>query len=45
MRAIAHEHRVRVYDLGRPACFGVYLDVLEPGTVRLGDTVTREGES
>ncbi|MFF8874600.1 MOSC domain-containing protein [Streptomyces massasporeus] len=45
MRAIAHEHRVPVYDLGRPACFGVYLDVLEPGTVRLGDTVTREDES
>ncbi|MEU9229378.1 MOSC domain-containing protein [Streptomyces massasporeus] len=39
MRAIAHEHRVPVYDLGRLACFGVYLDVLEPGRVRLGDTV------
>ncbi|MFG2811197.1 MOSC domain-containing protein [Streptomyces massasporeus] len=41
MRAIAREHRIPVYDLGRLACFGVYLDVLEPGTVRLDDTVTR----
>ncbi|MFI2645309.1 MOSC domain-containing protein [Streptomyces sp. NPDC018610] len=40
MRAVAREHRVPVLDLGRLACLGVYLDVLEPGTVRLGDPVT-----
>jgi uncharacterized protein YcbX len=45
MRAIAREHRVPVFDLGRLACFGLYLDVLEPGSIRLGDTVTREDES
>jgi uncharacterized protein YcbX len=45
MRAIAREHRVPVFDLGRPACFGLYLDVLEPGSIRLGDTITREDES
>ncbi|MEU1916586.1 MOSC domain-containing protein [Streptomyces massasporeus] len=45
MRAIAREHRVPVYDLGRLACFGVYLDVLEPGAVRLGAAVTQEDES
>ncbi|MCX3292402.1 MOSC domain-containing protein [Streptomyces sp. NEAU-H22] len=44
MRAIAREHRVRVRELGRLACLGVYLDVLEPGTVRRGDTVTREDQ-
>ncbi|WP_327312084.1 MOSC domain-containing protein [Streptomyces sp. NBC_01235] len=42
MRAVAREHRIPVFDLGRLACFGVYLDVLEPGTVRLGDQVTRQ---
>ncbi|MCL6667887.1 MOSC domain-containing protein [Streptomyces panaciradicis] len=45
MRAIAREHRIPVFDLGRLACLGVYLDVLEPGTVRLGDTLTRQDES
>ncbi|MDR3083051.1 MAG: MOSC domain-containing protein [Streptomyces sp.] len=40
MRAIASEHRIPVFDLGRLACLGVYLDVLEPGTVRLGDPIT-----
>ncbi|MFI1767785.1 MOSC domain-containing protein [Streptomyces sp. NPDC020800] len=40
MRVIAREHRVPVFDLGRLACFGVYLDVLEPGPVRLGDSIT-----
>ncbi|MBD0742236.1 MOSC domain-containing protein [Streptomyces sp. CBMA152] len=45
MRAIAREHRVPVFDLGRLACFGVYLDVLEPGTVRLGDSITRQNGS
>ncbi|MGW3495253.1 MOSC domain-containing protein [Streptomyces sp. NPDC001020] len=42
MRTIAREHRTPVFDLGRLACLGVYLDVLEPGTVRLGDPVARE---
>jgi uncharacterized protein YcbX len=39
-RAVAREHRIPAFDVGRPACLGVYLDVLEPGTVRLGDPVT-----
>ncbi|BBC35348.1 hypothetical protein SGFS_066420 [Streptomyces graminofaciens] len=43
MRAVAREHRVPVHDLGRLSCVGVYLDVLEPGTVRVGDTFAREG--
>lgn len=42
MRAIAREHRIPVFDLGRLACLGVYLDVLEPGTIRLGDPITRQ---
>ncbi|WP_458248257.1 MOSC domain-containing protein [Streptomyces sp. MAI_2237] len=42
MRAIAREHRLPVFDLGRLACLGMYLDVLEPGTIRLGDTITRQ---
>ncbi|WP_239015500.1 MOSC domain-containing protein [Streptomyces sp. CdTB01] len=45
MRVIAREHRIPVFDLGRLACLGVYLDVLEPGTVRLGDTLTRQDDS
>ncbi|MFC8428366.1 MOSC domain-containing protein [Streptomyces sp. NPDC057253] len=40
MRAVAREHRVPVFDLGRLSCLGVYLDVLEAGTVRVGDTTT-----
>jgi uncharacterized protein len=40
MRTVAREHRVPVFDLGRLSCVGVYLEVLEPGTVRLGDPVT-----
>ncbi len=40
MRAVAREHRVQVLSLGRLSCLGVYLDVLEPGTVQLGDAVT-----
>ncbi|MFF3001061.1 MOSC domain-containing protein [Streptomyces sp. NPDC057950] len=42
MRAIAREHRTPVLGLGRLACLGVYLDVLEPGTIRLGDTIARQ---
>ncbi|GGL01869.1 MOSC domain-containing protein [Streptomyces flaveus] len=45
MRAVAREHRIPVFDLGRLSCVGVYLDVLEPGTVRIGDSVTRLGNS
>ncbi|WP_055586491.1 MOSC domain-containing protein [Streptacidiphilus griseoplanus] len=37
MRAVAREHRIPVLDLGRLSCVGVYLEVLEPGTVRVGD--------
>ncbi|MFG2949648.1 MOSC domain-containing protein [Streptomyces adustus] len=40
MRAVARAHRVPVFDLGRLSCLGVYLDVLEAGTVKLGDTIT-----
>ncbi|MFI6407610.1 MOSC domain-containing protein [Streptomyces sp. NPDC050548] len=40
MRAVAREHRVPVFDLGRLSCLGVYLDVLEAGTVRVGDPIT-----
>ena len=40
MRAVARTHRIPVLDLGRLSCVGVYLDVLEPGTVRVGDRVT-----
>ncbi|THA51443.1 MOSC domain-containing protein [Streptomyces sp. A1136] len=43
MRAVARDHRIPVFDLGRLSCVGVYLDVLEPGTVRLGDPVVRAG--
>ncbi|MFF3516657.1 hypothetical protein [Streptomyces sp. NPDC002573] len=42
MRTISREHRIPVFDLGRLACLGVYLDVLEPGMVRTGDPVTRQ---
>lgn len=45
MRAVAREHRIPVFDQGRLSCVGVYLDVLEPGTVRIGDSVTRLGNS
>ncbi|MYR87559.1 MOSC domain-containing protein [Streptomyces sp. SID685] len=40
MRTVAREHRVPVLTLGPLSCVGVYLDVLEPGTVRTGDPVT-----
>jgi uncharacterized protein YcbX len=40
MRTIAREHRVPVLHLGRLSCLGVYLEVLEPGTVSVGDPVT-----
>ncbi|MEW2269053.1 MOSC domain-containing protein [Streptomyces griseofuscus] len=40
MRTVAREHRVPVLTLGPLSCVGVYLDVLEPGTVRTGDAVT-----
>ncbi|MGW2048267.1 MOSC domain-containing protein [Streptomyces sp. NPDC001858] len=40
MRAVARAHRVPVFDLGRLSCVGVYLDVLEPGAVRVGDSIS-----
>ncbi len=40
MRTVAREHRVPVLTLGPLSCVGVYLDVLQPGTVRKGDPVT-----
>lgn len=45
MRTVAREHRIPVFDLGLACRVGVYLDVLEPGTVRIGDPVTRLGSS
>jgi len=42
MRAVAREHRIPVFDLGRLSCLGVYLDVLESGTVRVGDPIALE---
>ncbi|MFE7171230.1 MOSC domain-containing protein [Streptomyces sp. NPDC057616] len=42
MRAVAREHRVPVFDLGRLSCLGVYLEVLEAGTVQVGDVITVE---
>ena len=41
----AAEVTTLVFDLGRLSCVGVYLDVLEPGTVRICDSVTRLGSS
>ncbi|MEU6380417.1 MOSC domain-containing protein [Streptomyces sp. NPDC046909] len=40
MRTVAREHRIPVLDLGRLSCVGVYLEVLEPGAVRVGAPVT-----
>lgn len=40
MRAVARDHRIPVFDLGRLSCLGVYPAVLEAGTVRVGDGVT-----
>jgi uncharacterized protein YcbX len=40
MRAVARCHRVGVLGAERLACVGVYLDVVEPGRVRVGDAVT-----
>jgi uncharacterized protein YcbX len=45
MRAVARDHRIPVFDLGRLSCLGVYLDVLEAGTVRVGDSVTSQEAS
>ncbi|MEU3619917.1 MOSC domain-containing protein [Streptomyces sp. NPDC006872] len=40
MRAVARDHRIPVFDLGRLSCVGVYLEVLESGTVRVGDSIS-----
>ena len=42
MRAVAREHRVPVLTLGRLSCVGVYLDILEPGLIRVGDSVAQD---
>ncbi|OQR59677.1 MOSC domain-containing protein [Streptomyces maremycinicus] len=42
MRAVARVHRVPVFDLGRLSCLGAYLDVLQAGTVRVGDAISLE---
>ncbi|MEU9958618.1 hypothetical protein [Streptomyces sp. NPDC050982] len=44
MRAVARDHRIPVFDLGRLSCLGVYLDVLEAGTVRV-DVITLQEAS
>jgi hypothetical protein len=33
----------RLNAASRLSCLGIYLDVLEPGTVRVGDSVTHSG--
>ncbi len=43
MQAVARAHRVPVLSLGRLSCVGVYLEVVEPGTVAVGDAVTLPG--
>ena len=43
MRAAAREHRIPVFDMGPLTCVGVYLQIVEPGVVRLGDRVAVEG--
>jgi MOSC domain-containing protein len=40
LRTIAREHRVPVPTLGRAACVGIYLTVVTPGPVAVGDTVS-----
>lgn len=40
LRTIAREHRVPVPTLGRAACVGIYLKVVTPGPVAVGDPVT-----
>ncbi|AHH96850.1 MOSC domain-containing protein [Kutzneria albida] len=40
MRAVAREHRVPVLNLGPLSCVGVYLDVVRPGVIRVGDEVS-----
>lgn len=42
LRTIAREHRVPVPGMGRAACVGIYLRVVTPGRLTLGDTVTIE---
>jgi uncharacterized protein len=41
MRAVAREHRISVFNLGALSCVGVYMDVVRPGVIRVGDVVTR----
>jgi uncharacterized protein YcbX len=39
MRTVAATHRIPVLNLGALSCVGVYLDVLRPGVIRVGDPV------
>jgi len=38
LRTVAREHRVA--SAGRMACVGIYLKVVSPGRISLGDTVS-----
>lgn len=40
LKTLARHYRVQVSDFGRAACFGVYAEVVRPGTVSTGDVVT-----
>lgn len=39
LATLARHYRIPVATLGRAACFGVYAEVVEPGRLRLGQSV------
>lgn len=43
MRTVARMHRVPVFTLGPLSCVGVYLNVVRPGQIRVGDVVRAGG--
>ena len=40
LATLARHYRIPVAELGRAACFGVYAEVVEPGRLRLGQSVS-----